>query len=85
VSKFIPGNYKIDYSAPFICESTPSSISNIKIGIMILINDKRIGGILYENIAMWKINYICLIIISIYFRGPLPDAIKLKEKLPINI
>ena len=53
-------------------------------GIMILIKDKRIGGILYENIAKWKINYMCLIICSIYLRDPLPDAIKLKAKLPIN-
>jgi len=85
VSKFIPGIYFIDSSAPFIYERTPSSKSNIIIGIIILIKDKRIGGILYENIAIWKINYMCLIICSIYFRDPLPDAIKLKPKLPMNI
>ena len=42
-------------------------------------------GMLYENIATWKINYMCLIIMSIYFKDPLPDAMKLKVKLPINI
>ncbi len=51
-SKFIPGNYVIKSSAPLICERIPSSTSNITIGIIILIKDKRIGGILYENIAL---------------------------------
>ena len=85
VSKFIPGNSLINYSPPFICERIPSRTSNIKIGIMILMKDKKMGGMLYENIAPWKINYMCLIIMSIYFKDPLPDAMKLKVKLPINI
>ena len=52
---------------------------------MILIKDRKMVGILYENIATWKINYMCLIIMSTYFKDPLPDAMKLKVKLLINI
>jgi len=52
----------------------------MRTGIIILIKDKKRGGILKENIAMWIINWKCLIKCSIYLTLPLPDVIRLKPK-----